>query len=296
MKVAVSNYPITYHHSWEAWENHVEKWVNEVKEADVLVFPEYGSMELASLLPKEVQQDAFEQVKQMQPFLEGFKQHYQKLAEQYQVIIVAPSFPMQMGEKIINRAWVFGPTGQLGYQDKLMMTPFETYDWKVSAGEPQLSVFETSKGNFGIQICYDAEFAIGAHILAKNGADILLVPSCTETLRGATRVHVGARARAMENQMYSIVSQTMGQATWTPTVDYNYGYCAAYSTPDLGFPELGILAVGKHQEPEWLLYNFDLGLLKQVREKGGVRNYKDGLNLDFQSKNGPISVVHYRLY
>lgn len=284
MRIAAANYPITYHQSLRDWENHVEKWIKELQteEIDVAVFPEYGSVELVSLLSKELQADAYRQIRSMDHFIEPFKAVYANLAFKYNLIIVAPSYPLPLDNKIINRVWVFSPKGLVGYQDKLFMTPFETNDWGVSAAEPLLTVFKTFKGNFGIQICYDSEFSIGSHELVKNGAEVILMPSCTETIRGATRVHVGGRARALENQCYTIVSQTIGEALWTPAVDFNYGYCAAYSTPDLGFPELGILQEGEHQAAGWLIQDFNFELLENVRKNGGVLNFLDSQKTSFQ--------------
>lgn len=277
MRIAAANYPLKYHSSLPEWEAWVDLWLSELagKEVDVAVFPEYGSIELVSLLSQELQRDAYSQIRAMDFFHEAFQALYGSLARKHNMIVVAPSYPVRAGEKMINRAGVFSPAGRVGYQDKLFMTPFEKEEWGVSAGEPELSLFRTSKGSFGIQICYDSEFGIGAHELSRAGAEVILIPSCTETIRGATRVHVGARARALENQCYTIVSQTMGEALWTPAVDYNYGYCGAYSTPDTGFPELGILQTGAHQEPGWMIQDFDLSLLEKVRKEGGVLNFRD---------------------
>lgn len=277
MRVAAANYPLKYHASLPEWEAWVDLWLSELagKGVDVAVFPEYGSIELVSLLSKELQQDAHAQIRAMATFYEAFLALYGSLARKHNMIVVAPSYPVLAGEKMINRVGVFSPAGWAGYQDKLFMTPFEKEEWGISAGESELSLFQTSKGSFGVQICYDSEFGIGAHELARAGAEVILIPSCTETIRGATRVHVGARARALENQCYTIVSQTMGEAPWTPAVDYNYGYCGAYSTPDTGFPELGILQTGAHQQAGWMIQDFDLNLLGKVRAEGGVLNFRD---------------------
>jgi predicted amidohydrolase len=281
MRVAAANYPITYHDSLESWKKHVEKWVAELagKSVDIALFPEYGSIELVSLLSKELQKDAYRQIRSLDEFIEPFIRLYSDLSKKYGIILVAPSIPVSEDGKMINRVFVLSPNGATGYQDKLFMTPFESNEWGVSAAKPELTLFNTSKGNFGIQICYDSEFPIGSQELARAGADLLLVPSCTETIRGATRVHVGSRARAIENQCYTIVSQTIGEALWTPAVDYNYGYCGAYSTPDVGLPELGILQTGEHQKSGWMIQDFDLTLLERVREEGGVLNYKDSGHL-----------------
>lgn len=292
MKIAVANYPITYHKSLEEWKTFVESWIQNLKglSVDLAVFPEYGSMELASLLPKELQTDARAQVREMQKFLDSFKETYANLSAQFKICIVAPSFPEKLGEAFINRAYVFDKGKEIGFQDKLIMTPFETNDWGISNSDKVLSVFKISSGNFGIQICYDSEFPFGAHEMVKNGAQVIVMPSCTETLKGATRVHVGARARALENQCYTIVSQTMGEALWSPAVDYNYGYSAAYSTPDLGFPDLGILQEDEHQKVGWMIQDFDMKILDEVRVKGGVLNYQDSQKMRITLNGEPLKI------
>jgi predicted amidohydrolase len=136
-------------------------------------------------------------------------------------------------------------------------------------------LFEAPWGNFGIQICYDVEFGLGSQLLSSAGASLLLAPSCTETIRGATRVHVGARARALENQAYTVVSQTVGNAAWSPAVDINYGYAGFYCTPDKNLPEEGIIATMAPQKEGWLLETLDFALLETVRNDGQVFNFKD---------------------
>ena len=85
---------------------------------------------------------------------------------------------------------------------------------EIQSAPKKLTLFEDSWGSFGIQICYDVEFALGSQLLCSAGASLIVSPSCTETIRGATRVHIGARARALENQCYVVVSQTVGNAEW----------------------------------------------------------------------------------
>lgn len=293
MRIAAANYPIHYHESLENWKSYVKNWLNELdgKQIDVAVFPEYGSVELVSLLSKELQIDLKGQILALDKYLSVFRAFYADLAKEKNMIIVAPSYPIHHGGKVVNRVYVFSPSGKSGYQDKLFMTPFETNEWGVSAGEPLLTVFRTEKGSFGIQICYDSEFPIGSFALANAGAEVILLPSCTETIRGATRVHVGGRARALENQCYTIVSQTMGEALWSPAVDYNYGYCAAYSTPDIGFPELGILQESVHQKEGWMIQEFDLSLLQKVRKEGAVLNYQDSQRTTNFLNGEPIKVI-----
>lgn len=287
MRIATAQYPISFHQNLQDWINHVENWIKEAasNDAQILVFPEYGSMELVSLLPEEIRNDIQGQVIKMNDWINDFLQHYSNLARKYQIVIVAPSFPTLFEDRIVNRAFVFGPNGAIGHQDKTFMTRFESEEWKVSTGDGFLTVFETPWGNFGIQICYDIEFPLGSKLLAEAGVDVILVPSCTETIRGATRVHVGARARAMENQIYTVVAQTIGNSEWSPAVDINYGYTAFYSTPDVGFPNEGILSIAQHQTEGWLHYTLEKELLTKVRESGSVFNYKDNMRLSITLQN-----------
>lgn len=295
IKIASGQYPILQHSDLQSWKDHVEDWVEQafIQGAELLLFPEYGSMELVSLFSAEVQSDIHLQIGEMQILLPDFIHTFSELAHQYNVIIVAPSFPVQIDDIFVNRAFVFGSNGLAGYQDKLFMTRFENEEWGISAAPKVLTVFRAEWGSFGIQICYDAEFSIGTHHLAMNGVELLLIPSCTETIRGATRVHVGARARAMEGQLYSVVAQTVGEALWSPAVDMNFGYSGYYSTPDKNFPEEGILDIGTPQQAGWHYYEIDMDLISEVRDEGQVFNYKDHqkLNLDFKDEEIAVNFV-----
>ncbi|EMR00726.1 carbon-nitrogen hydrolase family protein [Cesiribacter andamanensis] len=275
--VAAAQYPITEHSSLDHWRTHIARWVADAarRGGQLLLFPEYASMEMVSIFEHPIRSDIRRQVLELQSVREAFCQTFEALAREWQLIIVAPSFPVLEEGNIHNRAYVFGPQGLAGYQDKFFMTRFEDEEWGISCGPKVLTLFEASWGSFGIQICYDVEFSMGSHLLGTAGASLILAPSCTETIRGATRVHIGARARALEAQAYSVVSQTIGDAPWSPAVDINWGFNAVYCTPDLHLPEEGILTRMPPQEPGWLLQELDFTHIEQVRTGGQVFNYKD---------------------
>jgi predicted amidohydrolase len=214
------------------------------------------------------------------------------LAKQHQVTIVAPSCPFLENNQMLNRVAVFSPKGLLGYQDKFFMTRFEKEDWCIVAPKiPKLTVFEADWGTFGVQICYDVEFPLGAFLLCKAGALLLLAPSCTETKQGATRVHVGARARALENQCYVAVSQVVGEALWSQAVDINYGFAAVYATPDLGFPSEGILSKMSPSKTGWLMQSLDFEKIANVRSKGQVFNFLNQQSIGYTLDGKSVEVV-----
>lgn len=292
IKIASAQYPISYHSSLEDWKTHTEKWIAQAVEqqAGILVFPEYGAMELVSIFPKEIQQDLQEQLEQLQTIYPEVCKYYETMASRYNVVIIAPSFPVKEGAVFYNRVNVFSAKGHCGYQDKFFMTRFEDETWHINSAPKVLTVFKTGTLKFGIQICYDVEFAIGSKLLCDAGAELILAPSCTETMRGATRVHIGARARALENQCYVLVSQTVGNALWSPAVDINYGYAAAYATPDLDFPEEGILKTGNPQEESWLYTKLDIEKIQKVRNVGQVLNFHSHQSLTYGFKEEGVEI------
>lgn len=279
--IATAQYPITFHQKLEDWKTHTENWVKSAvnQGAKLLLFPEYGSMELVSLFSDEIRNDIRQQVLEMNTLRLDFCNTFAALSTKYKVIIIAPSFPVLERDQIYNRAFVFSANGLVGYQDKFFMTRFESEVWGIAAAPKKLSIFETTWGSFGIQICYDVEFPIGSQHLCTEGVNLILAPSCTETLRGATRVHVGARARALENQCYVAVSQTINNAEWSPAVDVNFGYSAIYATPDNNLPDNGIIATETAQKQGWLIKNLNFELIENVKSDGQVFNFKDTQNI-----------------
>jgi predicted amidohydrolase len=275
VKIASAQYPITAHASFEAWARHIDQWISGASGSQLLIFPEYGAMELVSILSQETRSNIRQQVKELDSLKDDFCQVFTDLAKKYKTIVVAPSIPVIDNGKNVNRAYVFSANGMAGYQDKFFMTRFENEEWGIESGKKKLTLFETDWGNFGIQICYDIEFGIGSQLLSTAGANLIAVPSCTETIRGAARVHIGARARALENQIYTCVAQTVGNAAWSPAVDINYGFAAFYCTPDNDLPEEGVVAAMEPQLEGWQISSLDFSKLEEVRNNGQVFNFKD---------------------
>jgi predicted amidohydrolase len=79
--------------------------------------------------------------------------------------------------------------------EKRILTPFERA-WRVAPGR-QLRVFETVLGRIGVAICYDSQFPLLVRAQAEAGAELILIPSCTEYLSGYHRVRAAAQARAL---------------------------------------------------------------------------------------------------
>ena len=273
MKIALAQYPITRFGDFAAWTAHVARWVEDAS-ADLLVFPEYGAMELASLLPEALWSDLRGQVLGLNAFHADFIATWSRLAKKHRAFILAPSLPVAVDGHIRNRAYLFGPSGAHDVQEKRQMTRFEKEQWGISGGEG-LTIFDIGHTRIGIAICYDIEFPLIAHAMARAGAELILSPSCTDTIAGATRVRIGARARALENQIFVGLAQTVGDAPWSAAVDRNVGRAGLFAAPDIGFPDDGVVAQGEWNQPGWVRAELDFAHLNRARRHAAVFTARD---------------------
>jgi len=277
VKIAAAQYDIGFFENWGNYRQKVERWVGEAADqgAKILLFPEYGSMELASLFGQAIYSSLSKQLEAMQSLLDDYIGLYRELAQKHRCYIQSGTFPVRIdGEIYHNRAYLFMPNGDFDYQDKLMMTRFENEQWLINRGL-ELKCFDTEYGRIAINVCYDSEFPVLARKQVEAGANLILVPSCTDTLAGYHRVRIGCQARALENQCYVVQSPTVGLAPWSEAVDVNIGAAAIYTPVDRGFPDNGILAIGELNASQWVFAEIDLDGIARVREDGQVFNYRD---------------------
>lgn len=275
MKIAAAAYPLDFLPDWAAYRAKLSDWVARAaaQGAELLVFPEYGAMELASLGGEKVAGDLEAALREVMRHEAAVSALHCELAAQHGVLILGASAPADAGlPRPVNRATLYGPQGVIGHQDKQIMTRFEREEWDIAHARG-LTLFDTPLGRLGVIICYDAEFPLLARALVEAGAEILLAPSCTETLAGYTRVKVGAMARALENQCVVVHAPTVGAAEWCPAVDMNSGAAAIYGPPDLGFPPTGILAATPLDTPGWAVAEIDRAVIAKVRREGAVLNH-----------------------
>lgn len=276
LRIAAAQYPIEFLETWERFEHKLERLVTEAASAGakLLVFPEYGSMELASLFPREVYSDLALQLDRLQGLLPRYREFHAQLARRQGLYICASSFPERVGGEYHNRSYFFSPQGRFDFQEKLVMTRFENERWLIRKGAG-IKVFETGLGRIGINVCYDVEFPLIARAQAEAGALLILTPSCTDTLAGYHRVRVGCQARALENQCFVVQAPTIGEAGWSEAVDVNIGAAGVYAPPDRGMPDDGVLAIGELNKPQWIYADLDLGAAARVRNEGQVLNARD---------------------
>ncbi len=271
-KIAAAQYPLDELKSFAAYEAKINRWVEVAvgQGAELLVFPEYGAMELAAITGSAGDVAAsFDAVSALVTETDGV---FSGLARKHGVTLVSGSGPQRRPGCTVNAAHIFGPTGVRGVYDKIMPTPWERNPWKISPGS-KLTVFDVGKARIGLLICYDIEFPLLSRALAEAGAEIILAPSNTETEWGYWRVRTGAVARALENQVYTVHSPVVGPAPWCVACPQNCGMAGIFAPSDAGFPPGGVLALGSMNQAQWVYADVDLDMIAEVRASGGVQTY-----------------------
>ncbi len=116
VKIAAAQYDISFLGNWQAYQDKIENWVAEAVAQDArnLVFPEYFSMELASLFGQEVYSSLSRQLAAMQSLHDDFVTLFRNLAHKYRCIIQSGTFPVEIDSGIYrNRAYLFMPDGHV---------------------------------------------------------------------------------------------------------------------------------------------------------------------------------------
>ena len=274
--IAAAQYPIGEPQSLAEWETKIEAWVTAGAKtgAKLLVFPEYAAIEQAACFGPTTYSDLDITLEKVAELAASRVAFHARLAKEHDVHILVGSGPVKKADgRFVNSAQLVTPSGQVGEQEKIIMTPFER-DWGVTGGTP-LRVFETALGRIAILICYDSEFPLLARALVEAGADVILMPSCTERVSGYHRVRTGTRARALENTVVTVQSPTVGDAPWSPAVDHNVGAAGIYVPPEHGVSDDGTLAEGVLNAEQWVVATADLAALYRLRTTGEMRNFAD---------------------
>ena len=274
LRLGTLAYPVTGPKTFEAFAAKLDALIAEgvAGGGKFLVMPEYACMELAaaSIEAGNVARELAAVCAQRDRLLALFAD----LARRHRVWLLPGTMPWEEGGQVRNRAPLVAPDGSVRFQDKAIMTRFESESWAVSPGDPHRA-FETPWGRIGIAICYDIEFPPLVRAQAAAGAWLILVPSCTDALHGFNRVRLSARARALENQCFVAMAPTVGACPALATLDENHGCAAVFGPVDRGFSDDGVVARGVLDQPGWVFADLDPAAIRAVRADGAVRNHRD---------------------
>ena len=276
MKIAVARYPVGSPADFDAFAARQRQVLGEAAAAGarIAVLPEYLSLELAATFRRHIFSDLPASLAAIQQYRPQWLALFSALAREFDLHVVAGSFLLDTGNgRYRNRCDWLTHDGQHLWQDKLQLTGFEKGTGLIDPGDV-LKVFEVDGIRVGVAICYDSEFPLPVRRQYEAGARLLVVPSCTDTAAGATRVRIGCLARALENRMFVAQSVTAGLAEWSPALDVNTGQAAIYAPMDVGFPADGVL-VQTAEGQLWALAELDFAAFEARRSQAQVANDRD---------------------
>ncbi|MDV2686036.1 carbon-nitrogen family hydrolase [Alkalihalophilus lindianensis] len=182
----------------------VAKWINEVCETDkpdTLVLPE---MWTTAYTLDDLHDLAEDESEITLTFIK-------ELAKKWQVNLVGGSFATKENDKIFNRAVVIDRKGNLVYQyDKMHLVPMLNEHLYLEGGQSSAETFELDGQKMGIVICYDLRFPELMRGLALEGAQAVYIVAEWPEAR-SNHWKVLQQARAIENQMYIVSSNRVGE-------------------------------------------------------------------------------------
>ena len=180
----------------------------------------------------------------------------QRLAAQHQTTLIV-GMPRHDGEGFYNAVIAVGPNGStLGVYDKTHLYASESQFYK--KGTEFLTVdVPVADGavRCGIEICYDLEFPEVSRSLTKSGAQILCIASANMH-PWAWHHHVYARSRAMENQVFALYSNRVGD-------EGSISFCGGSAIVG---PQGDVMDEGKDSSEAILQAELDLGEIERMAE------------------------------
>lgn len=288
VRICVVQYLMRKISCFDELASQVEYFVNIAADAnsDFVVFPEIFTTQLMSFLDER---SASQSVRKISEYTEEYIELFNSLAVRYNVNIIGGShFVEEENEEIYNISYLFRRDGSIDKQYKIHITPNEKKYWGISAGD-SVRVFDTDCGKIAIQVCYDIEFPELARIATEKGANIIFTPFCTEDRQGYLRVRYCAQARAVENQIYTVISGTVGNLPQAVNMDIQYAQSAIFAPSDFEFARDGIVGEANANLETVLIGDVDLEVLKRQRQDGTVKQLKDRrrdiYNVEYFQKN-----------
>lgn len=275
MKLRVS--AVQYHlhsiSSFDEFANQCEHYIRNAQEydAEFVLFPEFFTTQLLSIGDENGKALPIEA---LPGFTGQYLELFTRLAKETKMHIIGGTHVLEREGRLYNVAHLFFPDGTVEEQAKLHITPFEIEGWNMAAGD-ELKVFDTEKGRIAILTCYDIEFPEIVRMVKAAGADVIFCPSCTDDRHGFHRVRYTSHARAIENQVYVVLTGTVGSLQTVDFMRANFGQAAIITPNDIPFPPKGLAAEGELNDDMLVTADLDLSLLYEVREKGSVTTWRD---------------------
>ncbi len=240
---------------------------------DFVVFPELFTLQLLSI--EDQQLTPAESIEALTRYTPRFTAALRDMALRYNINIIGGSHPTRVESgRVENISYVFLRNGAIHEQPKIHPTPNEEYWWNIEGGS-KLNAIDTDCGPIGVLICYDAEFPELARHLTDQGIQLLFVPFCTDERQSYLRVRYCCQARAVENQVYVVMSGNVGNLPNVHNMDIQYAQSCILTPCDFPFSRDGIAADTTPNVETVAIADLRPETLVTARNSGTVKNLRD---------------------
>jgi predicted amidohydrolase len=151
-------------------------------------------------------------VSKAEPLPGPAERYFVSLAIRHRVWLVTGSLYERDGDRVYNTASAIAPDGRVVARHRKLY-PFLPYETGVAAGR-DITVFDIPGAcRFGLSICYDGWFPEVARAMAWQGAEVMLLPSMTNTMDRPQEL-ILAQAQAIGNQCVVVnvnIAGTLGR-------------------------------------------------------------------------------------
>lgn len=270
--------------SFNEFMSFVEYFVDVVADykADFVVFPELITLQLLSIEDQEL--TPIQSIEALTKYTPRFREAMQDLAVRYNINIIGGSHPTRVPNgRVENISYVFHRDGRIDEQPKIHPTPNEVYWWNIEGGN-ELHAIDTDCGPIGVLVCYDSEFPELSRHLVNQGAQILFVPFCTDERQSYLRVRYCCQARAVENQIYVVMSGNVGNLPNVANMDIQYAQSCILTPCDFPFARDGIAADTTPNVETVAIADLRPEALHMARNSGTVQNLRDRRHDLYQMK------------
>lgn len=261
--------------SFEEFLQYVSYFVDVVADysGDFVVFPELFTLQLLSI--EDQQLTPAESIEALTKYTPRLRDALRDMALRYNINIIGGSHPTRMESgRVENICYVCLRDGRVYEQPKIHPTPNEVYWWNIEGGSV-LNAIETDCGPIGVLICYDSEFPELARHLADQGINILFVPFCTDERQSYLRVRYCCQSRAVENQIYVVMSGNVGNLPGVANMDIQYAQSCILTPCDFPFARDGISADTTPNVETVAIADLRPENLVMARNTGTVRQMRD---------------------
>ena len=275
VRIGTVQYMLRRVHSFDEFMTFVEYFVGVVGDynGDFVVFPEMFTLQLLSIESQEL--SPVESIEAMTKYTARFKERMRDLALRHNINIIGGSHPSRMpNARVENVSYVFLRDGSIFEQAKIHPTPNEVAWWNIEGGS-RVKAIDTDCGPIGVLICYDAEFPEVVRHLTDQGIKILFVPFCTDERQSYLRVRYCCHSRAVENQIYVVMSGNCGNLPNVANLDIQYAQSCILTPCDFPFARDGIAADTTPNVETVAVADLRMDTLITARNNGTVRNLRD---------------------